>query len=318
MLRLHQTFGAHAGRVREIDQEVVRFGRLPTNDFAFDPHADLDASGNHAEIRKENGRYVLVDVGSRNGTLVDGRPVQRAVLDGGEEIEFGTGGPRVRIEIAASATTGRGAPTAPATPMAPVVAGDPTDPVSAQGPTAFAPALAVAPRPPAAAIPTPAWQPPGAAPFGPPVLAGPAAAPKPPSTPPPPLAPGAVLSPPPLGAPPAVGAPGAPKLYGQRTVDMMIQSAVAAASSSPAPPSFSPSAPRSSSPAPHSSPLASPAPGSRPHDTAYIQRVADEAAGRRSRPMLFALGIALALLGLTLCGVSGIIAVLWARAYGGM
>ncbi|MDQ3036719.1 MAG: FHA domain-containing protein, partial [Myxococcota bacterium] len=144
MLRLQQTFGAHAGRSRELDQDVVRFGRLPTNDFAFDPHADLDASGNHAEIRKENGRFVLVDVGSRNGTLVDGKPVQRCVLEGGEEIEFGTGGPRVRIEIVGSVTTGRGAPTAPATPMTPLDAAHAADgPVSAQGPTAFAPALGI-------------------------------------------------------------------------------------------------------------------------------------------------------------------------------
>src|SRR5690606_9298857 len=95
-----------------------------------------DASGNHAEIRREGGRYVLVDVGSRNGTLVNGRPIQRHVLEGGEEIEFGTGGPRVRVEIPSSAATGRGAPTAPATPISSFDA-----PVSAQAPTAFAPAV---------------------------------------------------------------------------------------------------------------------------------------------------------------------------------
>jgi pSer/pThr/pTyr-binding forkhead associated (FHA) protein len=101
-IRLHQTFGAHAGRTRELDQDVITFGRLPSSDVAFDPHADLDASGSHAEIRREGAVWVLRDVGSRNGTLVAGRPIQRHELSDGDEIEFGTGGPRVRVELVAS------------------------------------------------------------------------------------------------------------------------------------------------------------------------------------------------------------------------
>lgn len=278
MLRLQQTFGAHAGRSREIDQEVVRFGRLPTNDFAFDPHADLDASGNHAEIRRESGRFVLVDVGSRNGTLVDGRPVQRCVLEGGEEIEFGTGGPRVRVEIVAGITTGRGAPTAPATPMTPPI----DAPVSPQGPTALAPSI------PAGAVPTPAWPARPQPPFSPPAIP-PSQAPPPMIATPAPIAPGFGASAP-SPSPPG----GAPKLYGQRTVDMMIQSAVSGQGAA----------------------QAQPQDVARPHDTAYIRKVADEAAGQKSRPMVFVLGIVLALFGITLCGVSGIIVVLWMQAYG--
>ncbi len=101
MIRLHQCFGAHAGRRLELAGERIRFGRLPENEVAFDPHADLDASGRHAEIVFEGGEYVLVDVGSRNGTFVDGLRVERVVLRGGEEIEFGAGGPRIRVEIPA-------------------------------------------------------------------------------------------------------------------------------------------------------------------------------------------------------------------------
>ncbi len=101
-IRLHQTFGAHAGRTRDFDQDAITFGRLPTSDVAFDPHADLDASGTHAEIRREAGVWVVRDAGSRNGTLVGGRAIQRHELADGDEIEFGTGGPRVRVEIAAA------------------------------------------------------------------------------------------------------------------------------------------------------------------------------------------------------------------------
>lgn len=142
MIRLTQTFGAHAGRVREFDQDVVRCGRLPTNDLAFDPHADLDASGNHAEIRREpGGRWVLVDAGSRNGTLVNGQSIQRHVLEGNEEIEFGTGGPRVKVEILQGGVPAGALrvaqPTAPATPIMPPSAppppGDMSPPTGASG-----------------------------------------------------------------------------------------------------------------------------------------------------------------------------------------
>lgn len=137
MIRLTQTFGAHAGRVREFDQDVIRCGRLPTNDLAFDPHADLDASGNHAEIRREGQRWVIVDAGSRNGTLVNGRSVQRHMLDGDEEIEFGTGGPRVKVEIVQGAVPSgairNAQPTAPATPINAPAAGIDMAPPTAAG-----------------------------------------------------------------------------------------------------------------------------------------------------------------------------------------
>lgn len=142
MLKLVQTFGAHAGRTREFDQDVVRVGRLPTCEFAFDPHADLDASGLHAEIRRENGQYVVIDAGSRNGTLVGGRTIQRHTLSDGDEIEFGTGGPRVRVSIAGGRTPSRPAnATAPPTP----IDLGPSAGIAPDGPTAYAPAAS---RPP--------------------------------------------------------------------------------------------------------------------------------------------------------------------------
>jgi hypothetical protein len=99
MIRLHQTFGAHAGRTLSFDKDVVTLGRLPESDVAFDPRADLDASGRHAELRREDGRWFVVDVGSRNGTYVDGERVQRAPLATGNVLELGKGGPRIRVEL---------------------------------------------------------------------------------------------------------------------------------------------------------------------------------------------------------------------------
>jgi hypothetical protein len=100
MIRLRQTFGAHAGRSLEFDTDVVTLGRLPESDVAFDPRADIDASGRHAELRRERGWWVVVDVGSRNGTWVNGQRVERAALNVGDELEFGRGGPRFTVDVA--------------------------------------------------------------------------------------------------------------------------------------------------------------------------------------------------------------------------
>lgn len=200
MIRLHQTFGAHTGRVVDLERDVIRFGRLPDNEVAFDPHADLDASGRHAEIRREGGQWVLVDVGSRNGTLVGGRRVARHVLTSGEEVEFGLGGPRVRVDFAPQASLGGSRPgiaTAAATPVGPASVPPspnptpPPSPFAGEAPGGMMPPMQGSARPlPAAMTPMPAVSP---------------AAIHPPSAPP---------------------TPPSEKRYGQRTVGMMIQSAL--------------------------------------------------------------------------------------------
>lgn len=99
MIRLVQQFGAHTGRQLTFDQDRVRLGRAPTNDVAFDPYVDLDASANHCEIVREAGVYFVVDSGSRNGTYVNGVRVQKQRLQHGDVLECGRGGPRLRIEF---------------------------------------------------------------------------------------------------------------------------------------------------------------------------------------------------------------------------
>ncbi len=98
MIRLRQTKGADQGREFEFEQELIRIGRMPDSDVNFDPEVDLDASGRHAEIRNEDGRYLLIDTGSRNGTWLNGQRIKHAALSNGDEIEFGRGGPKLEIE----------------------------------------------------------------------------------------------------------------------------------------------------------------------------------------------------------------------------
>ncbi len=213
MIQLEQIFGAHTGRRLEFDQERISLGRMPGLDVSFDPNADLDASGRHAEIRRCDEGWVLVDVGSRNGTYVHGRKITRHILRDGDEVEFGAGGPRMRVRLAPTPNLGvpgvasAGASTAAATPI-----GEPSP--EGRAATMLAPAGA-----------TPRWQGPSTADAPPPVV--------PPTQPPPamaePIAAPASLAP--QGLVPSQP-PGEPRRYGERTVGLMIGAALERASGS--------------------------------------------------------------------------------------
>jgi len=213
LLRIHQVAGAHAGRVLTFDQEVVRLGRMPDSDVAFDAHADLDASGRHAEFRRQGDQWILRDAGSRNGTFINGEKVEERLLSNGDVIECGFGGPRLRVELIppreASGTPSANTEAVPiARPNAPTAAAQALPPLEG-GPTGPMGADwgAPQPAPPPRDIPPSAHPPPRSAP---PSAAPPSAAP-----------PSAV---PPSAAPPSA-AP-SDKRYGQRTVGMMMSEAL--------------------------------------------------------------------------------------------
>ena len=50
---------------------------------------DPGVSRHHAELRVEHDQVVLVDLGSTNGTFVNGQPVRRVVLSDGTHISLG-------------------------------------------------------------------------------------------------------------------------------------------------------------------------------------------------------------------------------------
>lgn len=94
----------------------LRFGRHPDCEIAFDPHRDLDASSRHAELRPSERGWVLVDLGSSNGTFVGGQRITEVAIAREEpvEVEFGAGGPRLRLFVGSD----QAAATLPAAPVA--------------------------------------------------------------------------------------------------------------------------------------------------------------------------------------------------------
>jgi ABC transport system ATP-binding/permease protein len=85
MARLRVVSGPAAGRTVDIDEEVV-IGREDT-DLAID---DDELSRRHAVVRRFANRLQVEDLGSTNGTFVDGnRIAEPTLLGGGAEIKIG-------------------------------------------------------------------------------------------------------------------------------------------------------------------------------------------------------------------------------------
>ncbi len=86
MARLRVVSGPAAGQTVDIDGEVV-IGREDT-DLDID---DVELSHRHAVVRRYANRLQVEDLGSTNGTFVDGiRIVEPTLLGGGAEIKIGT------------------------------------------------------------------------------------------------------------------------------------------------------------------------------------------------------------------------------------
>ncbi|MCW4354499.1 FHA domain-containing protein [Hoyosella sp. YIM 151337] len=78
--------GPNAGSRFLLDEATTSAGRHPDSDIFLD---DVTVSRRHAEFRRENGVFQVVDVGSLNGTYVNREPVDSAVLANGDEVQIG-------------------------------------------------------------------------------------------------------------------------------------------------------------------------------------------------------------------------------------
>jgi pSer/pThr/pTyr-binding forkhead associated (FHA) protein len=78
--------GPNAGSRFLLDRDTTSAGRHPDSDIFLD---DVTVSRRHAEFRREGGEFVVIDVGSLNGTYVNREPVDQAVLANGDEVQIG-------------------------------------------------------------------------------------------------------------------------------------------------------------------------------------------------------------------------------------
>ncbi|HSJ50139.1 MAG TPA: DUF3662 and FHA domain-containing protein [Actinomycetota bacterium] len=78
--------GGQPSRTYALAKPVVTLGRLPESDVVVN---DPGASRQHARISNADGEFVLADLGSTNGTLVNDRSVREHALADGDRITIG-------------------------------------------------------------------------------------------------------------------------------------------------------------------------------------------------------------------------------------
>jgi dipeptidyl aminopeptidase/acylaminoacyl peptidase len=87
--------GPFAGRIVALPSQMVTIGRAPDNDVVV---GDPATSGRHGRIEVRNGYFWMSDLGSTNGTLVNGEPVIEKQLADGDLIAIGQNTMRFTLE----------------------------------------------------------------------------------------------------------------------------------------------------------------------------------------------------------------------------
>ena len=107
-IELRVLTGARAGHRARFDGSgsAITIGRHPSCELQLDTHGDLAVSSRHAEVRPgADGAAVIADLGSTNGTFVNGARVVTHALRDGDVVQLGADGPKLEVRIAASAAT---------------------------------------------------------------------------------------------------------------------------------------------------------------------------------------------------------------------
>ena len=79
-------YGTDQGRRFEFDDVTAGIGRGGSNQVKL---GDTEVSRYHAEVRRDQGYYVLLDLGSSNGTYLNGDLVESERLANGDRVEVG-------------------------------------------------------------------------------------------------------------------------------------------------------------------------------------------------------------------------------------
>ena len=75
------------GKAFELSKDRVIIGRLPESDVTV---SDPGVSRRHAEVRRQDAGYLVADLGSTNGTMVNEARVSERTLENGDRITVGS------------------------------------------------------------------------------------------------------------------------------------------------------------------------------------------------------------------------------------
>lgn len=77
--------GARLGQICELNKELMIVGRSPDSDFWIE---DTSISRRHFKLHLEDNEVSLEDLGSTNGTYVNGKRVKETILHDGDKIQI--------------------------------------------------------------------------------------------------------------------------------------------------------------------------------------------------------------------------------------
>jgi S1-C subfamily serine protease len=104
LARLIFITGSKAGTAVDLTEGTTTLGRSGDRTVTFAANEVL-VSGQHASIEYRDGRYVLRDAESRNGTFVNAEGITERVLSDGDLIQLGAGGPAAQFVLATEVQT---------------------------------------------------------------------------------------------------------------------------------------------------------------------------------------------------------------------
>ncbi len=117
--------GADGAQAVDLPASGVTVGRNPACDL---PIREGSVSGRHAELRFDSGRWIIRDLGSSNGTFLNGARVSEATVKDGDTVQFGD----VRAVFSDAAVVEAPKPEAPAPSVPRVDAAPAADVASGQ------------------------------------------------------------------------------------------------------------------------------------------------------------------------------------------
>ncbi len=86
-----------------LNKDRITLGRRPHNDVVID---NLAVSGEHAVLLRESDGFVVQDLGSTNGSYINGKPIKRAPFREGDSLDIGKYTLRLLADSRASAFAG--------------------------------------------------------------------------------------------------------------------------------------------------------------------------------------------------------------------
>lgn len=107
--------GARAGHRERLTADFATIGRHPSSELQLDPDRDRDVSARHAAVFRQGPTFVVRDLGSTNGTWVNGVRIRSdRPLEPGDRIRLGPNGPELEFAIIAALEAPAPKPSSPA------------------------------------------------------------------------------------------------------------------------------------------------------------------------------------------------------------